>query len=284
MSWRPPPCCRSRLRLRQAMGGAFPGDSPMAHIVLNESAEKLFVDLEDPPSPSDTDYSPDIDWLKAGIALYPDGDPEAKPATAKVCGILSGNGDMEDAAGYIGISAAKAILNNRDMPTGYAYALVRVIDMGAAADVTRRIRSLGYIVEDTDPQSQVKWDGQEKERTYLLWMGILSLVCGALLMASIQRVMISQQRDEIDMLRWMGMPQRAIGRIFYWQAGATGIAGSALGILISYLIPAFIPAEQKAMSNFALPLPPLAALSVGVLCISISILPAVFIVKRQLNR
>ena len=217
-----------------ATGGTFPDDTFMPYIVLNQAGEKSFIDPEDPPSPADTDYRPDIDWFHAGIALYMGGDTEARPATAKVCGILSGDGDTQGPAGYISIFSAKALLTNQDMPATYAYALVRIKDMGAAEDVARQIRLRGYDAGDADPALQAKWAGQEKEMIYLLWMGLLSLAVGVLLTASIQREAISDERDKLDMLRWMGMTQTAVKGISYGQAAAKGILSAALGILISY--------------------------------------------------
>ena len=262
------------LQKESAAGAVFPDTSVMPYIVLNDAAEKLFIEPKDPPSPADTDYVPDIDWLHTDIALYAGDDTE--PVTSKVCGILTGYSDALDAAGYISIATAKVLMKNHDIPMDHPYALVRAKDMGAAKDVTRKVRSLGYAAEDADPELQAKWDGQAKEMTYLLWMGGICLIWAALLIAAVLGTGIAGQRNELIMLRWMGMGEPMIRRMYIWQSAMIGIAGAVLGILVSYIIiPAFIPLKQRAISIFALPLPSFLGLAVGVLCIGVSILPGI---------
>ena len=264
-------------------GGIFPDTSVMPYIVLSKAGQKYFIDPKDPPSPADADYVPDIDWTRAPIALYPGGDTDTKPVTSKVCGILAGDSDAPYAAGYINIAAAKTLLRNHRMPADGDSAAVRITSIGAAKAVTQKIRALGYDAADPDTQLQAKWDGQLKEMTYLLWMGGVCLICAALLMAAVLGAGIAGRRDELVMLRWMGIRISVIRRMHRWQSVMIGIIGAVLGILISYLIPAFIPAGQKSISNFSLPIPPLLAGAVGLLCIGICALPGIYAVKKQIQ-
>lgn len=268
------------LQEEYATGGVFPGDSAMPYIVLNKAGEKSFIDPNGPPSPADADYSPNIDWLNAPIGVFVGGDTDAPPVTSKICGILADDKQAKEAAGYIDINLAKKLLRSNQMQADVSSALVRIKNIGAAENTLRQIGALGYAVGDADPGLQAKWDSQQKEMIYLLWIGGICLVCASLLTASGLGRNIATGQNELDMLLWMGIRQTVIKKIFYWQATGIGIISAILGILISYLIPAFIPLEQKAISNFALPILPYVAFPAGLLCIGITALPGIFAVKK----
>lgn len=259
-------------------GGVFPDNAVMPYIVLTRTGETSFVNPEDPPSPADTDYAPDVDWPNAPIALYLGGDADTKPVASRVCGILAG--DTQDAAGYIDIATAKTLLRD-SQSTDITTAVVRVKNSGVAKAVTREINALGYNASAPNIQLQAKWDGQVKEMTYLSWMGGLCLLCATLLLTAVLDTGAAARRDDQNMLRWMGMRGVMIRRICVWQSAMIGAAGAISGILIRCLIPAFIPVEQRAASSFALPLPPLMVLSVGVLCIGIYVLSGIMAAKKQ---
>jgi len=267
-----------------SFGGLFPETSVMPYIVLNGAAVKQFVDKENPPAPDQTDYAPAINWVSAGIALS-FGEDASKPITSKVCGILESKGEEEEEtpAGYTSISVAKELLRNQNMPAEYTSIAVRLQSIGLAKDVAKRISDLGYTASDPSVELQAVWERREMEMTNLIMVGAIGLLYFSFLIAAVDRGNLFEEHRQLDTMRWIGMTTSNLKVIYFLRTAIADTVGVFLGITISYIIPSFVPEEQTATSIFALQVPALVTVVVGVASIGLFLLPS-FYADRKMEK
>lgn len=266
-------------------GGVFPESGVMPYIVLNDAACKQFKSKDD----SDMEYmydtggeggpeetkAPDIDWLSESVKLQAG---EGNPVTAKICGILSGEEEGQQPAAYISVAAAKA-LTPPGGQTGYAKANVRLTNIGRAESVSKDISALGYIVGDTDKELQAKWDSQEGQMAYLFVTGAFSLLCFSVLMSSSRKISLLEHQEEWRMLKWIGLRDGDIGRIFLIQTLTLTAAGMFIGIVVSTSLSSFLDPDPTGMSIYTLPVPFWIAAASAAVFLLAAVLPALNIKK-----
>ena len=170
-----------------------------------------------------------------------------------------------------------------DIKRALTGANVRVKNIGSANSVSRQTEALGLSVMDSNEELQAEWDSQLKEMTYLIISGIFCFICSMFLMASVTNGRIVEQKNELSMLHWMGMHLSTLGRMFYWQMAVISMIGTVLGIVISYSIPSFVQLEQSGSSNFAMTIPPMVSISIGLFCVVMSLLPGVFSSRKAIR-
>ena len=254
-----------------SQGSIFPDDSVMPYIVLNEAACKQFAtdDGDVKEATSDTEM-PEIGWLNENFEVQTG--EGAKVVISKVCGILSNEDEDEDQepAAYISLSAAKALLQQS---TGYTGINVRVRNIGCTESIAKAIAKLGLSVSNSTDELQAGWDADTKEMTYLLVIGVFGLVCASFLLGAWRRLSLSEQKDEWEMLRCLGMKERDIRRVFAVQAGMLAVLGIAGGMLIAMVIPSFLLSGEVGDTSFLLPIPFNVILGCVVVCATAGIVP-----------
>lgn len=265
-------------------GGVFPESSVMPYIVLNDAALKQFKSQKDESryeydnggmDESETETkAPDVNWLNENVSIQAG---EGNPVTSKICGILSAEGEDEQSAAYISISAAKALL-----PPGgqqYAGAGVRVANIGSAERVSRDITALGLSAGNVNAELQSKWDNQESQTTYLFITGGFSLLCFTVLMASLKKISLLERKEEWRSLRWIGFREKDIGKIFVIQMLALSVIGMLTGILVSTSLPSFLDPDPTGASIYTLPVPFWIAAVSGAVFIAAGLFPALTVTK-----
>ena len=254
-------------------GGAFPNNSVMPYIVLNEAACKLFTNGEDDTdidSDSDLDDSedgtnslPPIDWLNARFTVQ---QGSARPVVAKVCGVIPGD-DKQQPAAYTSLSSAKQLLQAGEEQSAVTEALVRVRDLGTAKSAGAAIAALGLSFTGSDDALQTKWDEETHEMTYLIVTGAFALLCTAALLSALNRNSLLEDRDSWNMLLWLGLNERGVRGVFALQAAVIALFGVAIGMAVAFALPSFLPPELKGESVFMLPIPLESVIASVVVCI-----------------
>ncbi len=257
-------------------GNMFLADSVMPYIVLNEAACKQFAKEEKNIGKE----TPDIDWLNAGYLLRIG--EESRGVTSKVCGILS-DGDEKDAepAGYVSLSVAKELLRDSNQPATAQAAWVRVTNIGSANAVSKQLSALGLTVTNSTEELQVEWDVEMKEMVYLIVIAAFCLTCASLMIAANRAITLEQKKEAFEMLRWMGMKDRNISRLFLLHALIVSVFGALIGLVAGLSLPSFLPPELKGTSSYTLSIPFLAAAVSFGGCILLAVIPACFVKARQ---
>jgi len=217
-------------------GGAFPADSVMPYILLNEAACKQFAEDEKDIG----NQAPDIDWLNAAFSV--ELGTGIRAVTSKVCGVR-GDGDATDAApaAYVSLPVAKELLRKSGQSAGATTAWVRVTNIGRAEAVSRQIAALGLAVTNSNERMQAEWDAETKEAAYLIAISAICLLCAGILLAAHRTIIKQQRRRAFEMLRWLGMKEREISALFLLHALIVFVMGTMLGVAVSMALPAFLP-------------------------------------------
>ncbi len=240
-------------------GGAYPPDSVMPYIVLNESACRQFAVKE-----GDTaSESARIDWLNESIAVEMGED--AKPVTARVCGILEEQEDTEIPMAYVSLACAKALLKQSGQAADYTAILARVTDIGCAEKVSGEIMALGLTVTNSTAELQTGWNQRLEQSAYLAATGAFGLLCAGVLLAAWRKISRLENCAAWETLKTLGMSARMQRRLFAAQAVITAVTGKAIGIAVSLALPSFLFAEASEVM-FKLQPPALAVLISAALC------------------
>ena len=242
----------------------LPEESVMPYILLNEAACKSFLNgKETTVSPE----KPNIDWLETKV-LISRGE-EIKPVASKVVGIME-SGENDEPVAYISLNAAKALMKTSVQSTVCTTAYVRVKNIGCAESISGALSTLGLMATNADAGLQAKWDIQEKEMTYLIVLGVISLLCSTVLLAAWQRLLLYKQKHAYEMLYWMGIKKKEITKIFTQQSMLLSLLGGGVGILIALVLPSFLSQDLKGISIFMLPIQFFSVAISGALCAGIS--------------
>jgi hypothetical protein len=263
-------------------GGVFPESGVMPYIVLNEAACKEFKSKEDnmryeyfgDETDSEETKAPDVDWLQESIKIIAG---EGKPVTAKISGILSAEEEDEQPAAYISVAAAKALL-----PPGQqvsAKASARITNIGCAEKVSRGITALGFNIDNINDELQAKWDSQEGQIAYLIVISIFSLLCFFALTASSTKISMLEHKNEWQMLKWTGLRDKDIGRIFIIRMLAIAMFGVLAGIIAGTSLPSFLDPDPTGMSVYTLPVPFWIAAASGAVFLLAGVAPSLNIKK-----
>lgn len=220
-------------------GTAITEQTSMPYIVLNEAAMHSFTDENGKKMNEDDTFN----WEETASL---DGE---KPLPAKVCGIIQD--DSEEPKAYMSLSQAKNTLLHMGSIPAYSSALVQTRDMGSEEQVLDQLASLGLMGTPTNPEQQEEWKRKEMELTYLLVMGLLSLLCSSALAGKNIALDRSIHKAEYEQLGYMGLEKRQISGICLRRHIFCTAVGSALGIIISLSVPSFLLEELRESSIFA---------------------------------
>ncbi len=259
------------------LGGVFDKSSNMPNIILNEAACRQFSENDSEEIINLQEDAPKIDWLNANVVMA--AGEGVRPSVSRIIGILADEEDEQAPIAYISISSAKELLRQSGQAAGYTGAYVRIKNVGCADSVTRQISALGINVNNPN-ELQPVWDMQIKEMSYLIAIGVFGLLCSIVLMAAWKKISLMEQKSAYNILRWMGMKDKEIGRIFIVQSIMISLMGIAAGILVSTSLPSFLSLEISETSIFKLQIPFEVAALIGAACIIAGILPLLNIKKN----
>ena len=278
-------------------GAAFPTDSVMPYIVLNEAAQKQFS--EDKKDKSDNTGTgegtegegnssntanvkvPEIDWMNTNFSVSLG--EEGKAVTSKVCGILlkdeENKPEEQTPAAYISLNAAKDLLQKSGQATGNIVIWVRVENIGKAESVSKEIAALGFSVTNSTEELQSGWDAMMREMAFLIVIAVFCLVSAAIALTAWRRISMSEQREAWVAMQWIGLSEKNMHRLFAMQSVILSLFGVALGILVAECLPSFLTAGAAETSSFTLATPVEVVLIVAIICIGFEQLP--LLIKRK---
>ena len=227
----------------------------------------------------DEEDAPKVDWLNAGYSLQAGNN--TRWIVSKVSGILDGDDEKEEAPeAYISLAAAKALLQQSGQSMKYVGADIRIKSIGCAESVSKEVKDMGFTVTNTNDELQTKWDRESGEMTYLIVIGLFCLLCATVLMAAWRKMSLLEQRESWRMLRWIGMREKDIGRLFVIQAAVILFFGILTGIIVSLSLPSFLAQDLIGKSIFTLPVPvPVIGLCAAV-CAFVCLMPLLNIYNR----
>src|SRR5699024_7770726 len=133
---------------------------------------------------------------------------------------------------YTSLKQTQTLLN---LPGGVTILELKISDVFSAEDWAQRLTQLtGLYV-----QSWMASNGQllnalrsQTMTTQMIRVFVaMSVIFG---IASVLAVSVVQRTREIGILRAMGSSEQQILRVFLWQGGLLGLAGSLLGVVVGY--------------------------------------------------
>lgn len=227
------------LEVEMHSGTMFPASGSMPWLILSKSTTKEFKDKNN----------------KTGTLSFPDTQLTLTlNDTSLIAGVSGVYADRENTAqAYMEQATAKRLLQQQGQGKTYAYILVRVTDMGAAADVAAQIAALGCTADTTNAAQQERWAVLEKEMVYVLLLGLAQIFCAVMwkYAADVKQKPERQAQDEA--LRWMGMSARDIRALHHIRITLAILPGVALGLLVAMALPHLLP-DASANSLFVLSL------------------------------
>lgn len=222
--------------------------------------------------------APKINWLNVSYTLEVGGGDHL--IVSKICGILAGDDKMQQPEAYISLTSAKNLLQKSGQSTAYVGAKVRIKNIGFADSVSKAIQDLGFIVTNNNTILEAKWDSEVKEMTYLIVIGVFSLLCSAVLMVAWRKISVMEQREAWKMLLWMGMKEKDIHKVFVIQSLMISLIGIVIGIIVSISLPSFMPTDTKEISVYTLLIPYLVLVLSSVICIFVVMLSMLSVRKQ----
>ena len=109
------------------------------------------------------------------------------------------------------------------------------------------------------------------------------MLCSLVLLAAWRKVSLMEHKEERRMLRWIGMKEKDIGRIFIIQTLILSLIGIFIGIIASTSLPSFLSPELRDTSIFTFPIPYEIAILSAVICITTSMLSLIKIRKKVID-
>ena len=174
------------------------------------------------------------------------GMPSVQIDTFVVTGIVeTGMYEYDNVYVYVGLAAAQRFADLGGDVTGLE---VRTVSRWEAPDIGRRIvDSIGASVHAVDWQAQNRslFQALKLEKLGMGVILMLIIMIAAFNIVSTLTMVVADKTREIGILRTMGLPARAVRRIFLWQGvliGAVGtLAGVALGLTVAVLLERVFP-------------------------------------------
>ena len=125
---------------------------------------------------------------------------------------------------------------------GYAMAIVRVGDIAAIAGVKdavdgqlNRREDVVDIIDSREMLGQYQ-DIYDQITVFLLGIGAISLLVAAVNILNVMYIAVTERVAEIGIMRSIGVLRRDVLRIFLYEALVLGVAGSAVGGVLSAVV------------------------------------------------
>lgn len=183
--------------------------------------------------------------------------------------------------------------------SGYNYLAFQLHDNSAAAQTATITAVQRYLTDQTGASPFVglpttratgSWPGQSTFTQIIalfLVITVMAVVCALFLIANTMNTMVVEQSNEIAILRAIGGRRRQIASVILRTAGALGAAGSivgtALGLVVAYLLTRYLAAQILSVNaGFAVSAPVVvASLLAGPILAMLTCIPAL---RRAVRR
>lgn len=230
------------------------GDSVVCKLFFNETSSDETNDktsLETAPS-----AQPAIDWLNGTFMIQ--AGKGSRKITAKVCGIMAKKqtaGTEQLPTALISLYSGRELLRQSNHAVEYSGIKVRILNSGCASAVSAEAAKLGVAVTTADTTSitlQTRWDGEEKERSYLIVIGFICLLFSVSFVLALHKIALLEQADYFSFLKQPCTEKIDFARVFRMQAATFFLLGSLIGFVAAVALPYFLPQGVQGTSVFML--------------------------------
>ncbi|WP_434310581.1 hypothetical protein [Hominifimenecus sp. rT4P-3] len=203
------------------LGGAYPDETAMPYVALNEAAVKGFQDAKKAGIPEEKQP----DWLSESFYL------DGISSELRICGILK-DGE-EEARAYVS-QGQWAGLSLGAGEGGARSFWVRLQKEGVKEQAVRDLAALGFQVTDQGESQAADWEIREERQFLYLGAGTFGLAWSLLLFGYQRRLCLALLAYEEKMFLWMGY--RLNRKVAFWQWAMVILAGGALGVCAGWLL------------------------------------------------
>ncbi|MBA6233996.1 MULTISPECIES: ABC transporter permease [unclassified Colwellia] len=200
-----------------------------------------------------------------------------RESVMEVAGVFElGVRELDSRYVYTSLKQAQTLLN---LPGGITILELKISDVFSAEYWALRTKRLTGLNVQSWMESNAQLLNALKSQSMTTQMirvfVALSVIFG---IASVLAVSVAQRTREIGILRAMGSSQKQILRIFLWQGGVLGLAGSLLGVLVGYtLVQVFNSIDDRL---FLIRLEPSMSLSAIIIATAAGVIAAMVPARR----
>jgi lipoprotein-releasing system permease protein len=176
-----------------------------------------------------------------------------RTAVLNVAGIFElGVSELDTRYVYLDLKQAQSLL---DLPGGVTVIDVTIDDIFSAdAYAARMARLTGLKAESWIETNAQLVNGLRSQSLSTVMISVFVAISVVFGIASVLAISVVQRTREIGILRAMGSPRRQIQRVFLLQGGVLGLAGSAAGAGVGYVLVWFFNTFGAAL--FTIPVQP----------------------------
>ena len=181
---------------------------------------------------------------------------------------------------------------NSRRETAYSYILARAVDVGAAKELSKTLRDLGYnawsMADNLEGIEQVA----RVMQAILGGIGGISLLVAALGITNTMIMSIYERTKEIGIMKVVGASFTDIRLLFLSEAGLIGVGGGAVGLVLSYVISYLLNKFGSGFINQGMPMgeeatisiiPPWLALFAVGFALVVGVLAGIYPANRAMN-
>jgi len=198
---------------------------------------------------------PDVDWLDQQLKFYPsysDGsDTESTPDTPKpieyrahFSGMLAPSNSASNYSMYISIPAAKKLIReNRKLMDQlgvkadvYSQAYVNAEDVESVEGILSKIKEMGFQAYSPTEWINQMQDEYGRQQSQLIAIALISLLVSAIGIANTMLASILERRQEIGVMKVIGLSIRKINLMFLVEAALIGLLGGLIALAVSYIV------------------------------------------------
>ena len=204
------------------MGEAYPNETAMPYVVLNEAAVKGFQDKKKARIPEDKQP----DWLSYSFQL------EGLKTELRVCGILKDG--AEDARAYLSLSQWMGIQGGGKEEEEALTFWIRLKKEGVKGQAVKNLTSLGMQMTDQGEAQDAEWSVRIERQVLYLGVGTFAFLWSLLLFGYQLRLGAVQRNQTEHVLVWMGLHLKR--KVIFWQWGIVVLLGGAIGFGAGWLL------------------------------------------------
>lgn len=184
-------------------GSAYPDETAMPYLVLNEAALYAFRNAKK----AKLEAPEQLPWTELELTLQSGNDHET---VIRVSGVL--HDGAEDARAYLSTAQLRKLKFEAGMETAKGQLWLRMANAGARADVVHALSDLSLTADENDDR-QEEWKRQEERRNLYLGTGAAVLLAAAGMMAAQEKYRRIRMQPACELLDIEGIPDPLLRRI-----------------------------------------------------------------------
>lgn len=200
-------------------GSAYPDETAMPYLVLNEAALSAFRNAKK----AKLEAPEQLAWTELELTLQSGNDHET---VLRVSGVL--HDGAEDARAYLSTAQLRKLKSEAGMETAEGQLWLRIANAGARADVVHALSDLSLTADENDDR-QEEWNRQEERRNLYLGTGAAVLLAAGGMMAAQEKYRRARLHSACELLDMEGIPDPGLRRIARLRWGILTFASLLLG-------------------------------------------------------